>query len=400
VDAGGVGPLHGVKVVELAHEAVAWAGRLCADMGAEVVLVEPPGGHAGRMFEPFLEDRPGPENSLWWWHYHASKLGVEAELDDPRVAELVAGADVLLEGETPGRVAEVLGGAGSRPERLIHVAITPYGQANFAPEVTDLTILAAGGPVWSCGYDDHSVPPVRGGGNQGWHTGGHYAVMSLLVALLARENTGRGQFIDVSQHAAANVTTELGSYGWLASRGTVQRQTGRHAFFHPTQDTQVPCADGNWLNTGVPPRDGKAFRALHEWLVSEGLADEFPELPVLLLGCELDHISQADLHENELLGEIFGAGRDAQAFLAERLTAREVFLGAQRRGMAAGAVFTPEELFDDPHLVARGWPTEVEHAELGRTFTYPGPPLMFRGSPMRARHRAPRLGEHQSLIED
>jgi crotonobetainyl-CoA:carnitine CoA-transferase CaiB-like acyl-CoA transferase len=369
-------------------------------MGAEVVLVEPPGGHRGRMFEPFYEDRPGADNSLWWWHYHASKQGVEADMDDRRVLRLIAGADVVLEGERPGRVAELLERSGARSERLIHVAITPNGQAHPAPEVTDLTILAAGGPVWSCGYDDHELPPVRGGGNQGWHTGGHYAVMSLLVALLSRELTGRGQFIDVSQHAAANVTTEMGSYGWLASQGTVQRQTGRHASFRPTQPTQVACADGNWLNTGVPPRDGKAFRALRDWLVDEGLADEFPELAVLELGCDLDHISQADLHENELLGEIFGAGRDAQAFLAERLSARDVFLGAQRRGMAAGAVFAPEDLIDDPHLVDRGWPTEVQHPEHGRSFTYPGAPLLFRGSPMRPRHRAPRLGEHQSLLEE
>ena len=83
-------------------------------------------------------------------------------------------------------------------------------------------MLAGGGPVWNCGYDDHSLPPVRGGGNQGHHTASHFAVMSTLVALLARDENGGGQHIDVSMHAAANVTTEAGSYEWLVAQATVQ----------------------------------------------------------------------------------------------------------------------------------------------------------------------------------
>jgi len=222
--------------------------------------------------------------------------------------------------------------------------------------------------------------------------------MTLLTALLAREITGRGQFIDVNMHASSNVSTEMASYGWLASKGTVQRQTGRHASFRPTQATQAPCADGNYLNTGVPPRDGREFRALSQWLEDEGLAEEFPEAPVLALGADIGHISQADLAHDELLGEIFGAGRDAQFYLAERLTAHEVFIGCQELGMAAGAVVSPDDLFSDPHLVAREWPTAVEHPELGRTFTYGGAALRFVGSPMRVRRRAPLLGEHDDPV--
>lgn len=405
---GAEGPLAGVRMVEVAHDAVAWAGRLCADLGAEVIVVEPPGGHASRTYEPFLDDVPGPDRSLWWWHYNASKHGVvldlfgdaagDAAADVERFRRLVASADVLLEGEAPGRVRDLLGEGA--PERLVHVAVTPNGQDGDYPPVVDLTVLAAAGPVWSCGYDDHEVPPVRGGGNQGWQTGCHYAVMSLLTALLAREVTGRGQFIDVNIHASSNVTTEMASYGYLANGGTVQRQTGRHASYRPTQATQAPCGDGNYLNTGVPPRDGKEFRALTEWLEQAGLAEDFPEAPVLALGADVGHISQADLAHDELLGEIFGAGRDAQFYLCERLSAYEAFIGCQERGMAAGAVLSPDDLFADPHFVARGWPTEVEHPELGRTFTYGGVPLRFVGSPMRIRSRAPLVGEHTDQVLD
>src|SRR3954451_20471373 len=94
------GPLDGVRVVELSHEHVAFAGKLLADLGAAVTVVEPPGGSPQRAQGPFLDDEPGPERSLWWWHYNTSKRGVVADLGEPddaaRVQALVAGADVLL----------------------------------------------------------------------------------------------------------------------------------------------------------------------------------------------------------------------------------------------------------------------------------------------------------------
>ena len=147
-----MGPLEGVRVVELAHCHVQYAGRLLADLGAHVLVVEPPGGHPSRRYEPFAGDEPGDETSLWWWQYNASKRSVTLDLDDVadrrRFTTLVAQADVLLEGEAPGRVAELLGGA-DRPERLVHVAVTPFGQAGDYPATVDLTVLAGGGPVWS-----------------------------------------------------------------------------------------------------------------------------------------------------------------------------------------------------------------------------------------------------------
>ena len=240
------GALQGLRVIELSSERGTLAGKLFADMGAEVIVVEPPGGDPMRGYEPFLDDEPGLERSLYWWHYNTSKLGVTLDLDDSgdrdRFRDLVAGADLLIECEDPGRLAalglDYSDFAESSP-RLVYVSITPFGRTGASDAATDLTVLAGGGPVWNCGYDDHSLPPVRGGGNQGYQTGSHYAVMSALVALLAREQTGRGQLIDVSMHAAANVTTEAGSYEWLVAQNTVQRQTGRHASHHITMESQI-----------------------------------------------------------------------------------------------------------------------------------------------------------------
>ncbi len=401
------GALSDLRVVELASERGAFAGKLLGDMGAEVIVVEPPEGSPLRACGPFLDDEPGPERSLSWWHYNTSKLGVtldlESEVGRERFRRLVASADLLIECEAPGRMAELeldYPDLAKLRQDLIMVSITPFGRAGprSHEQATDLTILAAGGPVWSCGYDDHSVPPVRGGGNQGYHTGCHFAVMSSLVALLVRHETGLGQHIDVSMHAAANVTTEAASYDWLVARSTVQRQTGRHAASRMTQESQVRCADGRYVNTGVPPRSPPEFGALYAWIEELGLLEEFPEAFLLKMGQERERIELSKIREDEELQAIFGAGREGQNFVASKVSAYDFFVGSQERGLPVGVIYSPEEVMEDRHFKARGFPVEVEHDNLGRSFTYPGAPYVFHGSPWRIQRRAPLLGEHNEQV--
>src|SRR5690606_25027283 len=99
------GPLAGLRVVELCSERGAWAGKLMADMGADVVKVEPPEGDVMRTYPPFLDDEPGPERSLYFWHYNTSKRGVTLDLatEDGRETfrRLAARADFLLEDRDP-----------------------------------------------------------------------------------------------------------------------------------------------------------------------------------------------------------------------------------------------------------------------------------------------------------
>ena len=80
-------PLAGLRVVELASEQAAFAGLTMAGMGADVIVVEPPGGHATRSYEPFVDDVAHPERSLWWWHYNVGKRGVVLDLDEADDAE-------------------------------------------------------------------------------------------------------------------------------------------------------------------------------------------------------------------------------------------------------------------------------------------------------------------------
>ncbi|MDH3682372.1 MAG: CoA transferase [Acidimicrobiia bacterium] len=400
------GPLDGLQVIELAHPFGAFAGRLLADAGADVIVVEPPEGAEMRAHGPFAENRPGRERSLAWWAENTSKRSVIADLDsdDGRrfVSDLVTGADVFLECEEPGRLASIgldYPQLSAANPGLVHVAITPFGRDGVGGsyDVTDLTILARGGPMWSCGYDDHELPPVRGRGNQGVRIAAHFAVMSVLTALLARSRHG-GQFIDVNMNAAANVTTEFASYGWLAAQQTVQRQTGRHATPNPSEPTQVRCADGRFLNTGVPPRTGREFEALLGWIRELGLEDDFSMSPLLEMGVDYDVITMAMLQDDPMASEVFQAGRDAMAYIAANVSAQEAFLGFQARGIAAGVVWSPDETMTDPQFVERGFPTEVYHDQLGRAVVYPGPPIRFTASPMSIRWPAPKHGEHTDEV--
>jgi len=399
------GPMNGLKVIELAHPFGAFASRLLADAGADVIVVEPPGGAEQRGHGPFAEDEPGTERSLAWWAENTSKRSIVVDLNTDDGHELfrtlVASADVLLECEEPGRL-EALGldydDLQTVNPSLIHTCITPFGRAGSGggTDVTDLTLLARGGPMWSSGYDDHDLPPVRGRGNQGVRTACHFAVMSILTALLARSRHG-GQFIDVNMNAAANVTTEFASYGWLAGQQTVQRQTGRHATPNPSEPTQVRCADGRYLNTGVPPRSGKEFAALLAWIRELGQEDEFPLTSVLELGLDYDLITLTMIQEDDLAGEVFQAGREAMGFIAANVSAHEAFLGFQQRGIAAGVVWSPDEVMSDPHFVERGFPTEVYHEQIDRSVVYPGAPIRFTASPMTVQP-APGLDQDRNEI--
>ena len=300
------GPLFGLRVVELASEHAAFAGKMLGDLGADVIVVEPPGGHPSRAYGPFVDDVRGPGAQplvVALQHVEARRRA------RPRLRHAAPSTSAA----SPTRPTSC--SRASRPtrsprrhldhpdlradhEELIWVSVTPFGRTGTRAHepATDLTLLAGGGPVWSCGYDDHSLPPVRGGGNQAFHIASTFAVMAALTAVLARDVTGRGQHVDVSMHAAANVTTEAGSYEWLVARGTVQRQTGRHALTTMSMPTQMLLRRRPLRHHRLPaPAPSATTRRWSIGSVTLGLRDEFPDIVLLDLGVERGGVTIAEM---------------------------------------------------------------------------------------------------------
>ena len=161
--------LESVRVLDLTGRQGMLCAQILADLGADVIQIEPPGGAAGRGVGPFFGDIVDPEGSLSWWGRtprgkRSIVLDIAAERDRPTLMRLIEAADVLVESEPLGRL-ERLGLDDAALEvvnpALIHVSMTGYGRTG--PKAgwawTDLTLMAAGGPLVLAGDDDRA--PVR-----------------------------------------------------------------------------------------------------------------------------------------------------------------------------------------------------------------------------------------------
>ena len=396
-DGSAVGPLAGLRVLELADEKGQFCGKLIADLGADVIKIEPPGGQSTRSVGPFLDDIPHRERSLYFWHYNTSKRGITLELGaaDGRAlfGRLASGADIVLESYDPGYLPSL--GLGyqdlaSLNPGLVMCSLTPFGQTGPWRDyrTSDLLHLAAGGQMASCGYDPEDVPdapPIAPGGGNAWHIGGHYAYIAILAALFHRHMTGEGQYIDASIHEACALTTEAAVPTYIYTGQVVQRHTGRHAAPGPSVRTQNPTNDGGWVQisgSGGNPTPAR-LRNLAECMDGYGLAqdllDDKYQDPAIF--------RESMSHFQEVIGE----------FIAH-VPQEEAWHGGQQRGYPWGAVRTMDEIVDDGHLRDRGFFVEVEHPELGRSFTYPGAAAVYNGSPWRISRRAPLIGEHNEEI--
>jgi crotonobetainyl-CoA:carnitine CoA-transferase CaiB-like acyl-CoA transferase len=279
------------------------------------------------------------------------------------------------------------------------VSITPFGRDSSRADepATDLTLLAGGGVVWNCGYDDHTIPPMRGHGDQAYNIGSWYAAIGALTALAHRDRTGRGQLVDVNLNAACNVTCEQVTYNWLVAGIVMKRQTGRHAAPVPTAPVQVRCADGRYACTGVLPTQPRQFAALHAWLVELGLLERLVEAVFLEVGAARDsRVDIADIGNDPEGASILAAARDAISLIASELSAYDFYVASQEHGFPAGAVVAPDEAFEDPHFVARGVQVQVDHD--GTPYRLPAPGLPVSTALATHVARAPHIDEHGEAI--
>ena len=390
------GPLAGLRVVELCDAPGQLAGKLVADMGADVIKVEPPEGSSARAIGPFVDDVPGPDRSLNFWYHNTNKRSVTLDLntEDGKDAwrKLVARADVVID-DRPPQALEEMGIGYSELSRghgeLLWLAITPFGQdgpwAQF--QSTDMVSLALGGPMMMNGYDEvdaPGAPPIRGHGDQGYNTSCHYAVQGLLAALLYRDKTGLGQFIDSSAHEALSSTTEVGLPWWFTQRVNVFRQTGRHAAAQRTEPWLHMAKDGKYnLIFGVG-RDNASWKRIKEWFQSGGFGQQLDEERFD------DPMNRQAARGTPEAAEVYS---ELGKFIAAN-SSEDVYRGGQERRQSWGVVRAPHEAIDDPHWTDRGFWVGTTGEGREDPVLMPGAPYQFSATPWELRRPAPRLGEH------
>jgi crotonobetainyl-CoA:carnitine CoA-transferase CaiB-like acyl-CoA transferase len=383
----------GLRVVEIADDpAGEHAGKLLADLGADAVKIEPVGGSPSRAIGPFVEGAHGdPDASLTFWTYNTSKRSVvlgDSAADRAVRDRLIADADILLTTAPPSSLAAAgldLAELVERHERLIALSVTAFGLTGPWAEYrsSDLIALAAGGLLNSCGYDDHSIPPIRPGGNQGYMTAASFAQCGVLLALIERHRSGHGQLVDVSMHEAIAVSGELANPYWFYPKALVKRQTARHAQPIPTQPAIFPCLDGVYVYFALVLSDPKAWAATVSWMADLDLAVDLVD-PAF---CDFAHRQAEFAHVQELL-EVFFAVQESAT----------VYHEGQRRGLPIAPVLAPEEVLHDEHLHARNFFVPLElPSDSSRTALFPGSAYQFSAFGARPT-RPPRLGEHTAEV--
>src|ERR1700751_4139931 len=199
--------LGGIRVLDLSGLAGQYCGKQFADLGADVILVEPVGGSPVRREGPFLGDRAHVEFSLQFAYFNAGKRGIAVDLDrlggQHIVRQLAGDADLIIESEKPGvmerRGLSFASLVASNP-KLVMTSVTPFGQtgpyANY--EAEDIVALALGGLLYLGGYPDTS--PIAAHGNQAYLAAAQFASVASMMALLAADEGGdsTGRHVDVS----------------------------------------------------------------------------------------------------------------------------------------------------------------------------------------------------------
>ncbi len=390
-------PYAGLRVVELADDpAGEMSGKFLADMGADVVKIESPGGSASRHIGPFAttgQALDSGDTSLNYCYYNTNKRSAVLDVGQPegrrQLEALLGEADLLISTRRPVELERDgfdLEALHERFPTLLILSVTPFGLDGPWKDwvSSDLVALALGGPLNSCGYDDHSIPPIRPGGGQAFHSAASFAHIGLLLALIDRQRTGQGQIIDVAMHdCLAAGGAELANPYWFYPRALVQRQTCRHAQPVPTQPTIFPCRDGRYVYFVLIIAEQKPWRALVEWLASHGLAADLAD-PAYL---DAAH-RRAHFHHIQGVVEVF--------FLL--MEAADLYHEGQARGLPVGILNSPEDLLGDEHFRARNFFVAVDHD--GRQVEYPGSPYRFSAFEPVPLQRAPKLGENTDTVLD
>jgi crotonobetainyl-CoA:carnitine CoA-transferase CaiB-like acyl-CoA transferase len=387
------------RVLDLTGPLGFLAGKVLADLGADVVKVEPPEGDPSRRWPPHLSgDNGGAPAGFFWLAANAGKRSLILDLDATEgrrlLVRLAEKVDFLLESFSPGTL-DAWGLTDDVLQRtspgLITVSITPFGQTGPYRDYAafDLEIMALGGAMSLAG--EEAGEPMRVSVPQAPMWVGVEAAMGALTALAHRAVTGRGQRVDVSAQAAVVSALAHAPAFWDLAGVSPQRAgiyvTGRtvtgarmRAFWR--------CRDG-WINFiiygGAAGRHTN--RELVFWMQERGMA------PAWLATTDWAQFEVTTLTQDE----VDKLEAPIEAFLAT-LTKREFMEGAIRRGMLGYPVATVSDIAEDTQLAARDFWQELDDPGSGRPLRYPGGFARVNGARLPLRRPAPKPGQHSREV--
>jgi CoA:oxalate CoA-transferase len=359
-------------------------GKMFADMGAEVIKIEPPGaGDEMRAHPPFPGDIPHPEKSGAFLYLNTSKKSITLEPATPSGAEifrkLIARADVLIENHSPGYLDSIGLGFDTLKAinpRLILTSISPFGQTGpyrdwKGTDLVEFAMSLTGYNTPTMVDDPERENPLRAPGHQAEMMGATAAAAASMFAIFHRESTGIGQWIDVPCWQAIATTSKIEMAAYTYVRLPFSRLRGNVAVgLEP-----MACKDG-YVYT--------LWAAEPHWVALKKLLHNPPAM------------------ESEVFDKL--AGRQANDDVLRPMIRDELkkydldyLVGeGQRLGLTIGPVFSVAQAAEHPHLRARNAFVEIDHPIAGR-FEYPRSLVQMTATPPTS-VRAPMLGEHNAEI--
>jgi len=357
--------LEDIRVLDFTH---VWFGPYCtmmlAELGAEVIKVEPPWGTIGRLGPGELHHG----TSTTFYALNINKKDVAMDLKNPEVKEmikeLVKQSDVVVQNFAPGTMERLGLGYDVLKKwnpRIIYAALSGFGQTGPYSRYGSYAVIAEAisGHSYATGkYHDPDGPPITMAGALGDLGPAMYAAFSIVAALRHRDKTGEGQMIDVCQvdtMVAFNCTASV-AYDLLKESPIKRRQQ------RPQDPNRIwgilPVKDG-WIQ--IAGERGKAIENLKKELGVEEVSKELVQ------------------------GHISG------------MTRMEAFKWLAEMGVPCAPIYEAHEAMWDPHLEARGMWVEVEHKAAGN-YKIPNFPVKFSETPGEVTMAAPMLGQHTRMV--
>jgi crotonobetainyl-CoA:carnitine CoA-transferase CaiB-like acyl-CoA transferase/predicted RNase H-like HicB family nuclease len=402
--------LDDIRVLDLAGETGVYCTKLLADLGADVIRIEPPEGDPLRDVGPFWHDVEAADRSLAFLHLNTNKRSISLDFTKPEgralFEKLVATADVVVETHEPGTLdAMGLGydGLSKIKSGIILTSITGFGQTgpHARWKWSDIVAVGMSGMMTLAG--DKEDPPNRPYGNQGYICASINGAAGTLMALYHRDVTGEGQHVDVSMQESLSINQETAMMTYDMNQRVAQRTGARGIIpidipgigIYEALDGQV------FAYLGTP--GGAPWTVMLDWMNREGKAEDLNEEPNITMIRSLNLAFLTGLvREPEKLGErvkVLGHMYGVFSRFIASLPKQYIYEEAQKQRLMIGIVSTPEDLAKNPQLTARSWYQDLPHDNLdGATVRLAGPPYRLSATPWRLARRAPLPGEHNTDV--